>query len=60
MEVLDFFEPAHAFIDAALEDGKNVMVHCLAGAHRAGTVGVSYMMKSGRMSYTEALRVAKK
>lgn len=24
---------------AALANGKNVMVHCLAGAHRAGTTG---------------------
>lgn len=58
--VISFFEPAHTFIDNALEAGHNVMVHCLAGAHRAGTTGVSYMMKAGRMSYLEALRVAKK
>ena len=59
-DVLKFFAPAHDFIDQAMETGQNVMVHCLAGAHRAGTTGVSYMMKAGRMSYTEALRVAKK
>ena len=35
------------------------MVHCLAGAHRAGTTGVSYMMKAGKMGFNEALRVAK-
>jgi protein-tyrosine phosphatase len=46
-EVLDFFHEVHSFIDEALESGKNVMVHCLAGAHRAGTTGVSYMMKAG-------------
>ena len=57
---MEFWAPAHDFIDAALDDGHNVMVHCLAGAHRAGTTGVSYMMKAGKMSYTEALRVAKR
>ena len=59
-DVINFFAPAHNFIDEALEKGRNVMVHCLAGAHRAGTTGVSYMMKAGKMSYTEALRVAKR
>lgn len=50
-EILAFIKPAHDFIDRALEGGANVMVHCLAGAHRAGTTGVSYMMKAGKMSY---------
>jgi protein-tyrosine phosphatase len=44
---LNFFKPCHDFIDEALKRGENVMVHCLAGAHRAGTTGVSYMMKAG-------------
>lgn len=59
-DILAFFDNAHSFIEKALDEGNNVMVHCLAGAHRAGTTGVSYMMRAGRMSYTEALRVAKK
>ena len=58
-QVVAFFEPAHSFLDKALGEGKNVMVHCLAGAHRAGTTGVSYMMKEGRMRYADAVRVAK-
>ena len=28
---------------AALANGKNVMVHCLAGAHRAGTTGAVWV-----------------
>ena len=58
-DVIEFFNEVHTFIDEALDNGKNVMVHCLAGAHRAGTTGVSYMMKAGKMSVNEALRVAK-
>lgn len=34
-----FTRPVFEFIGDALADGKNVMVHCLAGAHRAGTTG---------------------
>ena len=53
--VLKFFEACHNFIDESLEHGQNVMVHCMAGAHRAGTAGVSYMMKAGKISFHEAL-----
>ena len=58
-KVIAYFEPAHSFLDKALGEGKNVMVHCIAGAQRAGTTGVSYMMKEGRMRFSEAVRVAK-
>ena len=45
--VLKFFEDGcHAWIADALAGGHNVMVHCLAGAHRAGTTGVSFMMRA--------------
>ena len=50
-DILKFFAPAFNFIDRALEKGNNVMVHCLAGAHRAGTTGVAYMMKAGKMTF---------
>lgn len=58
--VFRFLEPLHSFIDKALHNGNNVMVHCLAGAHRAGTAGVSYMMRRGNMTYREAVKLAKK
>ena len=57
--VLKFFAPAHNFIDEHLDAGHNVMVHCLAGAHRAGTTGVSYLMKAGQMKYLQARQIAK-
>ena len=31
------------------------MVHCLAGAHRAGTTGVSYVMKAAELNMRDAL-----
>ena len=34
------------------------MVHCAAGAHRAGTAGVSYMMRGGQMSFENAKKIA--
>ena len=57
--VIEFFKPPHDFIDQNLEKGNNVMVHCLAGAHRAGATGVSYLMKAGQMKYMQARKIAK-
>lgn len=59
-DIISFFEPMHSFIDEGLAKGQNVMVHCLAGAHRAGTAGVSYMMYAAQLSYKEARAVARK
>ncbi|CAJ1441941.1 unnamed protein product [Effrenium voratum] len=39
-----FVQPMLDFVSSALADGKNVMVHCLAGAHRAGTTGCMCLM----------------
>ena len=38
---IHFFQDVsgHPLAGSALASGKNVMVHCLAGAHRAGTTG---------------------
>lgn len=41
---LVFVKDLFAFIEGALAKGECVMVHCLAGAHRAGTTGVSCLI----------------
>jgi hypothetical protein len=45
---------------SCLERGENVMIHCLAGAHRAGTGAVSFMMRQSGLSYEDARKVARK
>lgn len=54
-----FMDPVIAFIDGALADGQSVLIHCLAGAHRAGTTGVMYVMLKAHLSYAQALRACK-
>jgi predicted protein tyrosine phosphatase len=44
-----FVAPLFSFIDSALGRGQSVLVHCLAGAHRAGTTGVACIMHYGRV-----------
>ncbi|OLP74310.1 Dual specificity protein phosphatase 1B, partial [Symbiodinium microadriaticum] len=49
-----------SFLDAALDDGNNVLVHCYAGAHRAGTTAVAYLMHAHGISFASALKRAQK
>jgi len=72
---VDFVLPMLEFVSNALADGitrhgdvlpraltaqgKNVMVHCLAGAHRAGTTGCICLMYFAKLSRNEAVPIAK-
>jgi len=57
---LDGFIPVFKFIDENISAGQSVLIHCLAGAHRAGTCGVAYLMYKANMGVEEAIAVAKK
>lgn len=59
VEILAFSAPVLDFIDTGLENGESVLVHCLAGAHRAGTTGVLVLMHKLREPYNEALLKAR-
>lgn len=48
--VRSFVAPLVAFVGPALAGGSNVLVHCLAGAHRAGTVGCLCLIELAGMS----------
>jgi len=56
--VTDFFMQPFNFIDSALKDGHNCLIHCLAGAHRAGTTSVAFLMYKHGLPYPNALRMA--
>jgi len=42
--ILHFLKPFFDFVDRAVESGCSVLVHCVAGAHRAGTAGCLLLM----------------
>ena len=56
--VLALFEPVMQFIQAAVAGGGSVLIHCFAGAHRAGTTGVAYLMHTEAIGAEEALLMA--
>ncbi len=47
------------FIDEALVRGQSVLVHCLAGAHRAGTTGCLCLMHYEHLNPTPAIAAAR-
>jgi protein-tyrosine phosphatase len=44
----------------AIRHGGNVLVHCLAGAHRAGTTGCACLIYFANMDVSNAIYTAKK
>ena len=56
---LDFFRPLFAFVDESLASGQPVLIHCLAGAHRAGTAGIATLMHLAQLDAKSAVATAK-
>ena len=53
-----FVDPMFKFVDDALARG-SVLVHCLAGAHRAGSTGVLLLMRHNHLDVPSAIETAK-
>ncbi len=58
-DVLAFFAPLFGFVDEELGAGRSVLIHCLAGAHRAGTAGTACLMHLCGLRAPEAIATAK-
>jgi protein-tyrosine phosphatase len=48
------------FIDTALKNKKNVLIHCYAGISRSAAVLISYLMTRYRLRYKDAYKIVKK
>lgn len=56
--VLAFVAPLWKFLDNHISKGNSVLVHCLAGAHRAGTTGCAILIHYGRLDAATAIKTA--
>lgn len=59
VKVRDFFQRMFHFVQEALERNESVLIHCLAGAHRAGSCGVSLLMYFLDIELSRAVFLAK-
>ena len=58
--ILAFTNPVFEFIENAISNGQSVLVHCLAGAHRAGTTGCACLVHFADMDPVSAIATAKR
>jgi protein-tyrosine phosphatase len=54
-EVDSWFEQTFDFIDEALKEQKNILVHCAAGVSRSATLVVAYLMSRKGLSLDQAM-----
>lgn len=54
--LLAYMQEYFDWVDGRLSNGENVLVHCHAGAHRAGTAGTAFVMYKTGMDCFTALR----
>ena len=59
-QLTKFLQPMYDFVDSCVAKGESVMVHCLAGAHRAGTTGCILLMYKAGLSAMAAIAAAKR
>lgn len=57
--VLQFTQPMFEFVESAVSNSSNVLIHCLAGAHRAGTTGVACLIHFAKLDVASATKAAK-
>jgi protein-tyrosine phosphatase len=57
--ILESFDDAYKFIDEAVTNNQNILVHCYAGISRSPTIVASYLMKKFCISRDEALNIIK-
>jgi hypothetical protein len=57
--ISQYFESAYEFIESAIQNNENVLVHCYAGISRSSTIVASYIMKKFNMNFTDAIALIK-
>ena len=55
----DSFQKSFVFIDAALDKGKNVLVHCESGLNQAAAIVTYYVMKKKEINLAESYKLVK-
>ncbi|RIA98478.1 protein-tyrosine phosphatase-like protein [Glomus cerebriforme] len=55
--IITHFDTSYKFIQSALQEEGNILVHCQAGISRSPSVIIAYIMKSHKVSYDDAFNL---
>jgi len=58
-DIKKYFESSYKYIDEAIKNKGNVLVHCHAGVSRSSSFVIAYIMKSQKKKYDTALDIVK-
>ena len=58
-DIKQHFAKSNEFIDEAIKNNGNVLIHCHAGISRSSTILIAYIMKSQKMSLDKVLELLK-
>jgi protein-tyrosine phosphatase len=58
-KISDYFFKVHSIISKAIEENKNIVVHCAAGMSRSPTLVIAYLMIENKWKYEEAYSYVK-
>ena len=58
-DIKKYFESSYKYIDEAIQNKGNVLVHCHAGVSRSSSFVIAYIMKSQKKKYDEVLDLVK-
>lgn len=59
-DILAVFEECLTFIDEAIKEGNNILVHCFAGMSRSATLVLAYIMSKEKQSVKKTLDQVRK
>ena len=58
-DIKKYFESSYKYIDEAIKNKGNVLVHCHAGVSRSSSFVIAYIMKSQKKKYDTVLDIVK-
>lgn len=58
-DLKQYFDESYEFIEDAVNNGGNVIVHCAMGISRSSTIVIAYLIRKERISYERAYEMVK-